>query len=77
MICFEKALELNTSHFLLWLELGLCQQHMGLIGPARNSLAQAHQLNPGSARVGAAMLELSRLGVFDRIKGSLTRLFNR
>ena len=27
----------NASHFLLWLELGRCQQALGLAGPARHS----------------------------------------
>src|SRR5207302_3210520 len=32
----QKAVELNAAHFLLWLELGRCQQALGLIGPAHN-----------------------------------------
>src|SRR2546426_6367970 len=43
---FQQAIERNTAHFLLWLELGQCQQALGLIGPARLSFTQAQQLNP-------------------------------
>ena len=48
----QQALELNAGHFLLWLELGHCQQALGLVGPARNSFAQARQLNPHCQRGG-------------------------
>ena len=39
----QQAVELNAGHFLLWLELGRCQQALGLVGPAR------HSLHPGAA----------------------------
>src|SRR6266403_512260 len=44
----QQAVEWNATHFLLWLELGRCQQAVGLVSLARNSFTQAHQLNPGS-----------------------------
>ena len=34
----QQAVELNAGHFLLWLELGQCQQALGLVGPARTLL---------------------------------------
>jgi Flp pilus assembly protein TadD len=37
----KKAIELNTGHFLLWLELGNCQASLGLVGPAEFSYKQA------------------------------------
>src|SRR5437016_5011528 len=37
----QQAIEANAGHFALWLELGQCQRALGLIGPARHSLAQA------------------------------------
>src|SRR5438477_12648931 len=33
----QRAVELNAAHFLLWLQLGQCQQALGLLGPARTS----------------------------------------
>ncbi len=42
----QQAVELNATHFVLWLELGRCQQALGLAGPARHSFEQARQLNP-------------------------------
>ncbi len=46
----QQAVDLNAAHFLLWLELGQCQQALGLIGPASNSFTQAQQLNPQCQR---------------------------
>src|ERR1039457_350352 len=43
---FQRAVEQKADHFLLWLQLGQCQQALGLVGPAEISLAQAKQLNP-------------------------------
>src|SRR2546423_10822169 len=42
----QQAIEWNTAQFILWLELGRCQQALGLVGPARNSFLQAPQLHP-------------------------------
>ena len=50
MKLLEQAVEWNAGHFLLWLDLGQCQQALGLIGPARHSFSQARQLNPQSMR---------------------------
>src|SRR6266853_3156733 len=40
----QQSIEWNACHFLLWLEIGRCQQALGLIGAARNSFTQAEQL---------------------------------
>src|SRR5436309_70149 len=42
----QQAVEWNATHFVLWLELGRCQQAVGLVGLAQNSFLQAQQLNP-------------------------------
>src|SRR5437667_9533826 len=41
----QQALEWNAGHFQLWLELGRCQQAVGLTGSARTSFQQAQQLH--------------------------------
>src|SRR5580765_6923315 len=46
----QQAVEWNTSHFLLWLNLGQCQQALGLTGPAEGSFKIAKELNPKCAR---------------------------
>jgi tetratricopeptide (TPR) repeat protein len=58
----QQALEWNAGHFLLWLELGQCQQELGLVGPAKVSLAQAQQLNPQCREARLALVRLSQTG---------------
>jgi tetratricopeptide (TPR) repeat protein len=71
----QQALEWNSAHFLLWLELGRCQQALGLMGAARNSLSQARQLNPLCAQADTALRELSTSGFWPRLRGLWRRLF--
>ena len=73
----QRAVELNTGHFLLWFELGRCQQALGLIGPAKNSFLQAQQLNPDAREADLALLQLSRKGLGARLCGWCRQLFNR
>ena len=75
----QQAVEWNAGHFLLWLELGQCQQALGLIGPARNSYTQAQQLNPRNASRGrsGAWTSLSETGFGPRLRGWWRQLFNR
>jgi tetratricopeptide (TPR) repeat protein len=73
----QQAVELNAAHFLLWLELGRCQQALGLAGPARHSFEQARQLKPNRYEAGQAMAKLSGMGVGTRLRGWWRRLFNR
>jgi tetratricopeptide (TPR) repeat protein len=65
----QQAVEWNASHFLLWLELGLCQQQLGLVGAASTSLRRAQELNPASEQVRAALLNLSKTGIWARFQG--------
>ena len=67
----QQAVEWNTGHFRLWLELGQCQLALDLIGPAKNSFLQAQQLNPHSHETDLALLQLSRKGLWARVRGWL------
>ena len=73
----QQAIEWNTGHFLLWLELGQCQQALDLIGPAKNSFLQAQQLNPHSSEANLALAQLSQKGLWARARGWWRQLFNR
>jgi len=73
----QQAVELNASHFVLWLQLGQCQQALGLLGPARNSYTQAQQLNPQSGAAKVALVELSSSGLSQRVRGFLRRFTAR
>lgn len=74
----ERALEWQADRFVLWLDLGRCQQALGLIAPARQSLAQARMLEPHSSVVTAAQIELERsAGLAGRAHGWWRRIFRR
>ena len=73
----EQALEWNAGLFVLWLELGRCQQALGLVNPARNSYRQASQLKPNCAAVTTALLVLDQTPAWPRIRGWWWRLFKR
>lgn len=70
----QRAIELNAGHFLLWLQLGQCQQALGLLGPARTSFTQARQLNPQCDAAQVALTEISRSGLGSRLRGFWRRL---
>jgi tetratricopeptide (TPR) repeat protein len=73
----QQAIEWNTGHFLLWLELGQCQQALGLVGPAKNSFRQAQQLNPDSREATLKLIRLSGTGFSARVHGWWQRIFKR
>jgi tetratricopeptide (TPR) repeat protein len=73
----QQAIEWNTGHFLLWLELGQCQLALGLIGPAKHSFLQAQQLNPHAPEANLALIQLSQKGFLARLGGWCRQLFNR
>jgi len=68
MNLLQQAIEWNTGHFLLWLELGRCQQAVGLLKAAHGSFTQARQLNPDCREATQALYHLSRTGIFARIR---------
>lgn len=74
---FQQAVEGNVGHFLLWLELGQCQQALGLLGPARISFTQARQLNPHCEQARSALTRLAEAGPFARLRGLFRRAFSR
>ena len=72
----RQALEWNGTHSLLWLEVGRCQQALGLFGAARQSLEHARQLNPQSLPVREALNEMSSAGLGGRLRGWFRRFFS-
>jgi cytochrome c-type biogenesis protein CcmH/NrfG len=75
--CIQKAVELNPGHFLLWLELGHCQQALHLVGAAENSFQQARQLNRDCVEANQALARISETGLFQRLRGRWRELFKR
>ena len=73
----QQAVEWNAGHFILWLELGRCQQELGLVSLARTSFTQARQLNPGCHEADSALMKLSRTGIVARARDWLRQLFKK
>lgn len=71
----QRALELNPSSFLLWLEQGQFQQAIGLVGAAEMSFTQARQLNPRSEEAVAALHKISAISFWRRLRGKWRGLF--
>jgi tetratricopeptide (TPR) repeat protein len=57
---FQQALERNATSFALWLDLGRCQQALGLTNPARHSFTQAKQLNRDCTAASEALVKLDQ-----------------
>ena len=72
----QQAVELQAGHFLLWLELGKCQETLGLLGPARNSFTQARQLDRNCHEAAVALGRVSQAGLGSRLRGWWRRLFS-
>lgn len=77
MKLLRQAVEWNALHFLLWLELGQCQQALGLVSLAEHSFTQAQQLNPQCREAGLALIQLSHKGFWPRAREWGRQLFKR
>jgi tetratricopeptide (TPR) repeat protein len=72
----QQAVELNSGNFILWLQLGQCQQALGWVGPAKLSFTQAQQLNPRSVETKMALNSLSQTSFSARVKGWFRKSIN-
>jgi tetratricopeptide (TPR) repeat protein len=73
----QQALSLEAGKSVIWMQLGLCQQALGLGVAARNSLEQARQLNPQSLAAERALIHLHQAGWPVKLQGWWRRLFSR
>lgn len=74
----QSAVEQNAGLFMLWLDLGRCQQALGLANPARHSFTQARQLNRDCAAATAALLQLNEGSSWpEKLQGWWRRQFKR
>jgi tetratricopeptide (TPR) repeat protein len=71
----QRALELDTTRAVLWLQAGLCQQQLGLYGAAENSLSHAVELDANCREADLALNELNRAGIFHRLGGWWRKTF--
>jgi cytochrome c-type biogenesis protein CcmH/NrfG len=77
MNLLQQAIEWNAGQFLLWLELGRCQQAVGLLTAAQRSFSQAKQINPDSQEAARALTLLSHTGIFARMRAWFGVLLRR
>jgi tetratricopeptide (TPR) repeat protein len=73
----QQAVSWRSDHFLLWLELGLCQKALGLVGPARDSFGLARQLNPQCTEISLHLARLSQVGLWQRLRGLVRGVFSQ
>jgi tetratricopeptide (TPR) repeat protein len=72
----QEAVRLGATQSAAWLQLGLCQQALQLVEPARMSFEQARQLNPRCTAAAVGLVELQGLRGWTRFAGKLRRLFS-
>jgi tetratricopeptide (TPR) repeat protein len=70
----KQAVEWNPGHFLTWLELGLCQESLGLTRAAEKSLIQARELNRQNSAATGALARLGARDTGDRLRSWWRRL---
>jgi len=73
----QRAVKWHPGHAPCWLVLGLCQQEIGMVGPARLSLAQAAELRPHWHAVAHARRAVDDTGFFRRITGGVRGWFQQ
>lgn len=73
----QQAVEWNAGHFRLWLELGRCQEALGLLTPAQHSYTQARQLNPQCSETRGALAQLAQAGFWTRLAGGWRQWWRR
>ena len=71
----QEALSYDAAQGVLWMQLGFCQQALGLIEPARTSFEHARQFDVQSGDADAALRGLYRMGFWDKVRGCCQRLF--
>ncbi len=72
----QEALSCNAGQGVLWLQLGFCQQALGLVEPARTSFQHARQFDSQSAEADAALRGLYRAGFWDKLRSRWRQLLH-
>jgi tetratricopeptide (TPR) repeat protein len=73
----QQALALDAAQSPVWLQLGRCQEALGLSVPAQNSFAQALQLNPNSSAAKLAQAGAGSSSLFHRLTQRWRRLLRQ
>jgi tetratricopeptide (TPR) repeat protein len=73
----QRAVEWNPGHAPCWMTLAHCQQEIGLVGPARQSLAQVDQLRPRWEETRRTRRAVDDTGFFRRVGGGIRSIFKK
>jgi len=73
----QEALSCDAAQGVLWMQLGLCQQALGLVEPARTSFQHARQFDAQSHNADDALRALYQLGFWNKLRRRWQRLFRR
>lgn len=71
----QQALGLDATQPAVWLQIGRCQEALGMIPLAQTSYRQALELNPQCRQADHALLGLRQPGFAGRLRGFWHRLF--
>ena len=71
----QKALELDASRAVLWLQFGRCQMALGLAGAATESFEHARDLDPFCQPGAEERADLLQAGCWQRLRGWCRRAF--
>lgn len=71
----RQAVERDATQAVCWVQMGLCQQSLGLLEPARVSFAQAVQLDPECAQAGRSIHAIQSAGWWTRISSRVRQWF--
>jgi tetratricopeptide (TPR) repeat protein len=71
----QEALALNAAQGVLWMQLGFCQQALGLVEPARTSFQHARQFELHSREADDALRGLYKVGFWTKFRGRWRQLF--
>ena len=73
----QRAMSLNTSLAVIWLQMARCQLAVGLPDIATHSFEQARELDPQSTEAEKGLREISNLGFWSRINAFWHQMFQR
>jgi len=73
----QQALALDATRCVVWLQIGRCQQALGMIAPAEISFQQALQLDSRCRDAEHALADLKAVGWFASLRAKLNGLFSR
>ncbi len=73
----RKATEISPARDFLWLDMGRCQRHLGMVGAAEVSLQRALDLNPQCGAASDELMALSKTGFAARLRDQVRQLFHR